>query len=222
MLDSSFDLDLDLNLDFDLDEEKTQKIQEEEIAPVSSSKRRTKECTFFADKYLFKRAFSEVSLLDCLGMEDFKQSHSYNFITAGDVDALSYLKLMLRHNKTIKHLLISTWVISAEDILQLDEWIEGGVIQKLDLYLGEIFPKSYKIEFEMIKKLFKKYDCGRVAVFRNHSKIFAGTTEKYKFGIQMSCNINTNPRTENGCIIINDEIYDFYKSYFDDIKSFDL
>lgn len=34
MLDSSFDLDLDLNLDFDLDDEKPQKIQEEEIAPV--------------------------------------------------------------------------------------------------------------------------------------------------------------------------------------------
>lgn len=74
----------------------------------------------------------------------------------------------------------------------------------------------------MIKKIIEKHQCGRVAVFRNHSKIFAGTTDKYSFGIQMSCNINTNPRTENGCIQINDEIFKFYKEYFDGINSFNI
>lgn len=161
-------------------------------------------------------------MIDCLGMEDFKEGYSYNFITGGDVDALSYLKLIIRHNPRINYLLLSTWVISAEDILQLDKWLENGTIGKLDIYLGEIFPKTYKIEFGMIKKIIEKYQCGRVAVFRNHSKIFAGTTDKYSFGIQMSCNINTNPRTENGCIQINDEIFKFYKEYFDGINSFNI
>lgn len=31
----------------------------------------------------------------------------------------------------------------------------------------------------------------------------------------------TNPRTENGCITISNEIYKFYKDYFDGIKSFE-
>lgn len=34
-------------------------------------------------------------------------------------------------------------------------------------------------------------------------------------------NINTNPRTENGCITIGRDIYDFYKTYFDGIVSFE-
>lgn len=56
---------------------------------------------------------------------------------------------------------------------------------------------------------------------KNHSKIYAGKGEKFAFGIQTSANVNTNPRTENGNIIITDEIYRFYKDYFDGIKSFE-
>lgn len=33
-----------------------------------------------------------------------------------------------------------------------------------------------------------------------------------------SANINTNPRTEQGVITINRELYQFYKDYFDGIK----
>ena len=58
-------------------------------------------------------------------------------------------------------------------------------------------------------------------VFKNHSKIFAGYGEKYYFGIQTSANINTNPRTENGNITLSKELFQFYKSYFDGIKSFE-
>ena len=116
--------DFEFDLNWGVDEIPIKPKKEKETP--DSNHRRTKECTFFTEKYLFKRAFSESHLIDCLGMEDFKPNHSYNFITAGDVDALSYLKLILRHNKTLNYLLVSTWVISAEDILQLDKWVEGG------------------------------------------------------------------------------------------------
>ena len=62
---------------------------------------------------------------------------------------------------------------------------------------------------------------GRLAVFRNHSKIYAGYGEKFAFGIETSANVNTNPRTENGCITISKEIYEFYREYFDGIVSFE-
>lgn len=186
----------------------------------TSTKRRTTECLELSLKYEYRRAFSEVNLINSAGIE-FKENYSYNFITAGDVDALSYLKLVLNH-QNLDYCLLSTWVMSAEDILQFEKWVEGGKIKKLDMYLGEIFPNSYKIEFSMVKKIYAKFDdLGRFAVFKNHSKIFAGYGDKFHFGIQTSANVNTNPRTENGCITINKDIFDFYKSYFDGIKSFE-
>lgn len=197
-----------------VDEEKPEKSEQKK------THRRKTECKELSLKYEYKRAHSEVALIDCLGMADFKDGYSYNFITSGDVDALSYLKLMLRHQPKLHHLIASTWCISAEDILQLKTWVTDGTIKEMDMYVGEIFPGSYRVEWEMLQSMYQELKCGRLCFFRNHSKIFAGVGEKYAFGIQLSANFNTNPRTENGCITIDKGLYDFYKAYFDGIKSF--
>jgi len=184
------------------------------------SRRRTTACVTHSERYLYRRAYSETSLLDAMGIEKLKEGDCWHFITADDVDSLSYVKVMLRH-QNIEHLIVSTWCMAAEDILQFDEWIEQGKIKKIDFYVGEIFPNSYRIEYRMLNELIEKHKCGRIAVFRNHSKVYAGKGQKLDFAIETSANINTNPRTEQGVMTLNSDIYHFYKEYFDKIKSFD-
>ena len=108
--------DFDFNIDFFEDEAKSD--PPEEITPEEKKKarRRTTRCTELSLKYEYRRAFSETKLLDC--NIEFKQDHSYNFITSGDVDALSYLKLILRHVKKIDYFIFSTWCMSADDLHQ--------------------------------------------------------------------------------------------------------
>ncbi len=118
-------------------------------------------------------------------------------------------------------MLLSTWCMAYEDILYIFEKVEDGTIKKLDIYVGEIFKNSYKMEFELVNKMFEKYKCGRLCTFKNHSKIFAGISQDKGFSIQSSANINTNPRTEQASITISLESALFYKEYFDGIKSFD-
>lgn len=185
---------------------------------TKQSHRRNTECIVRTDKMIYRRAFSETQLLDVLGF-DFKEGESYHCITAGDVDSLSYLKCVLRQ-QDLDYCLFSTWCMAADDILQFEEWLAKGKIKKLDAYMGEVFPGSYKMEYKKLKEIFEKYQCGRIAVFRNHSKIFAGIGNKFAFGIETSANINTNPRTENGCLTISNGIFEFYKEYFDGINSF--
>jgi len=195
-------------------------VEQEEVDPKGKpTKRRTTECIELSTTYLYRRAFSETQLLDVLPKE-FKEGHSYNCITAGDVDSLSYLKVVLRQ-QDLDYCLFSTWCMAAEDILQFRQWVEEGRIKKLDAYVGEIFPNSYKIEYKMLKEMYSELNCWRIAVFKNHSKIYAGYGDKFHFGIQTSANINTNPRTENGCITVDKGIFDFYKAYFDGIVSFE-
>jgi hypothetical protein len=182
------------------------------------SHRRTTECLIRETKTIYRRAYSETQLLDVTPKE-LKKGYSYNYITSGDVDALSFLKIILRQQK-IEHCLFSTWVMAADDILQIEEWLEKGLIKTIDAYMGEVFPNGYKHEYKKLKEVIKKYG-GTVKVFRNHSKIFAGIGDKWSFGIQTSANINTNPRTENACITIDNEIYNFYKNYFEGINSFE-
>jgi len=205
----------DVPIDWGFDE--LNEINESE-EPVKQARRRNTECLIRETKTIYRRAFSETQLLDVLG-DKFMEGHSYHCITAGDVDSLSYLKCVLRQ-QNLDYCLFSTWCMAADDILQLDEWLTEGKIKRMDAYLGEIFPNTYKFEFKALKTMFEKHNCGRIAVFKNHSKIYAGTGEKFAFGIETSANINTNPRTENGCITIGRDIYEFYRNYFDGIISF--
>ncbi|MCD8210820.1 MAG: hypothetical protein LUC37_04665 [Prevotella sp.] len=194
-----------------------------EVVTAKRARRRTKACVELSQHYEYRRAFSEVKLLEAMEYVKLKDKTSYNFITGGDVDSLSFLKVVLNQYK-LDYLLLSTWCMAAEDVLQMQQWWEEGKFKKFDMYLGEIFPGTYKIEWNMVKKFYQEHpEAGRAAIFRNHSKIYAGCNEKenFYFGIQTSANINTNPRTEQGSIIIDKGIYDFYKEYFDGIISFE-
>lgn len=198
--------------------------QPEEAKPkVKGRQHRKTEVYELTPKFEYRRAFSETKLLDALSAPGFhfEEGHCYNFISAGDVDSLSYLKAVLRQ-QPLEYCLASTWCMGAEDILQFREWVESGKIKKLDMYVGEIFHGSYGAEFRMLKRLYRDHpDLGRFALFRNHSKVYAGTGPLFSFGIQSSANINTNPRTENTCVIIDRGLFEFYKAYYDGIKSFE-
>ena len=167
----------------------------------------------------YRRAFSEMRLLDlCMDEFPFQDGDSYHFITGGDVDGLSYLKIILRQ-QDLDYCLMSTWCMASEDVYQIEDYLKAGKIKKMDVYVGEIFPGTYRLEYALLKPMIESYG-GRVAVFKNHSKIFAGYGDKFHFGVETSANVNTNPRTEQGCITIDKAIFHFYKNYFDKIVSF--
>ena len=166
---------------------------------------------------IYRRAFSELNLLDTLD-RNMKDGYSYHCLSGGDVDSLSYLKHIIRQ-QPFEYCLFSTWCMADDDILQFENWIKTKKINRLDAYCGEIFPGSYRNQWIALKKVIASCG-GRVAIFRNHSKIYAGIGKKFAFGIESSANINTNPRTENTVITIGKDIYQFYKDYFDGINSF--
>lgn len=185
---------------------------------VSGNKKRDTEavCYVNSDKYLYRRAFSETQLLNILTIE---KDRSYNVMTGGDVDGLSYLKVILRSIDKLDYLLISTWVISPEDICQIQEWQSKNKINTVDMYVGEIFPTSYRSAWAMLNEWKEKGGINRLCCFRNHSKIIAGYGDGMYFSVSMSCNINTNPRTENAVLFTDKGTFSFYKDFFDKINS---
>ncbi len=162
----------------------------------------------------YRRAFSETQLLDLLGLE-FEDGATYHVMTGGDVDSLSFLKVILRH-QDLDYCLFSTWCIAMDDILQLEEWLEEGRIKKMDAYLGDLYLYSYRFEHRKLLPIIKRHG-GKVVIFRNHSKVIAGHGPKFHFTIESSANINTNKRAENASITIDREVYGFYKKHFDSI-----
>jgi hypothetical protein len=218
-----FDYESILNMEEPTADEKKEKIIEEKEKalmenPQKGSSRSHVVTYIRKNKNIYRKAYSETQLLDVLGF-NFKDGESYHCISAGDVDALSYLKVVLRQ-QDLEHCFISTWCMATDDILQIGEWLDSGKIKVCDVYVGEIFRGSYSAEYDILKPIIKKHN-GRFVIFRNHAKIIGGYGKKFYFVTESSANVNTNPRAENTCLNIGKDIYDFYKGYFDKIISFE-
>lgn len=170
------------------------------------------------NKHLYHRLTSERMLEETLPLT-VEDGVSYHFISGGDIDSFSFLMWILRMQK-VHRLLCSTWCIAKIDIEEFHRQIMMGRIGELNFYAGEILPNSFPEEYAEICEVCKDSG-GRVAVFRNHSKVMAGYGDKFSFVIESSANINTNPRTEQTCVTINRELVDFYFDFYSGVVSFD-
>jgi hypothetical protein len=164
-----------------------------------------------------RRAASEAALSNVFP-ESLEEGVSYHFISQGDVDALTYLALILRNHR-LDYLQFSTWCMALDDVAQMESWLLDGTIGRIDAYCGEIFPNQYADEHFVLCDVVRQ-NGGRVAIFRNHSKLMVGYGPGLAFAIESSANLNTNPRAEQTAIHVDRNLADFYRSFFDGIKSY--
>ena len=161
-----------------------------ENSKIEADDKKSVQCLKRTVKNIYRRAFSEIQLLDVAGI-DFNEGESYHFITGGDVDALSYLKLILIQ-QNLDYCMFSTWCMAMDDVLHFRGWIGKGKIKKLDAFVGEIFPGTYSAEYSELKDICEATG-GKIVVARNHSKIFAGYGSKFHFGIETSKRKHESP-----------------------------
>lgn len=166
----------------------------------------------------FERRIKSELVLEAELPWHFEPGATYHCISFGDVDSLTYLRAIVKQQR-LKYVLLSTWCMAITDAEEIKKWLEAGYIERVDFYVGEIFQRQYAGVYAFIRD-----NCltngGRICVFRNHSKVIAGFGERFDFAVASSANINTNPRCENTTITVNSDVAQFYKTFFDDIKSF--
>ena len=170
------------------------------------------------NRHAMRRVLSELALEKEMPWH-FEQGVSYHAISFGDVDALTYMRVIVKQQK-IKYALLSTWCMASEDIAEIRTWIEKGYIGRVDFYVGEIFKASYYRQYQELIDLCKSLG-GRVAICRNHAKVMVLLGERFNAVIESSANVNTNPRIENTVITVDSELAYWYKEFFDGIKSFE-
>lgn len=170
------------------------------------------------NRHEMRRVLSELALEKQLPWH-FEQGVSYHCISFGDVDSLTYMRVIVKQQR-IKYALLSSWCMASEDIAEIRSWIEQGYIGRCDFYIGEIFKASYYKQYEELTALCKELG-GRVCMARNHSKIMVLFGEKFNAVIESSANVNTNPRIENTVITIDSELALWYKNFFDGLVSFE-
>lgn len=164
------------------------------------------------------RLLSEAALSESLPWH-LEDGAAYHIISSGDVDSLTYLRHIAREQR-LRYVVLSTWCMATSDAEEMREWVRRGDVGRFDFYVGEIFKTGYRGCRDVLDEICGMCG-GRVARFRNHSKVMAFFGERYSGVIESSANVNTNPRTEQTCITVSRNIAEFYKSYFDRINDFD-
>ncbi len=164
-----------------------------------------------------RRAAGEERLAELLP-EDIADGEAWHVLSSGDVDSMSFVAHLMR-DRVIDYIAFSTWCMAVDDVLRLRRWHETGRLGRVDAYVGEIFPGSYAREHAALCELCELCG-GRVAVFRNHSKVFLLRSGDRAWVVESSANINTNPRTEQTVITADMGLFLHHKGYFDEIRSF--
>lgn len=182
------------------------------------NKERTTRVIATRGRYFERRIKSELALEDVMPWH-FEQGAAYHCFSFGDVDALTYLRAIIKQQR-VEYALLSTWCMAVTDVEEITKWIDHGDLGRIDFYVGEIFQASYAPVYIMLRDLVNRFG-GRVAIFRNHSKVMAGFGERFDFAIESSANVNTNPRSEATVVTIDTDLARWYKDeIFDNIQSF--
>ena len=164
------------------------------------------------------RLLSEAALSEALPWH-LDEGAAYHVLSCGDVDSLTYLRHIARAQR-LDYVALSTWCMATSDAKEMLEWCKRGDVRRIDFYVGEIFKSGYRGCLDVLDEICALTG-GRVARFRNHSKLMIFFGEQYSGVIESSANVDTNPRTEQTCITIDRSLAEFYLDYFDGINDFD-
>lgn len=166
------------------------------------------------------RSASSEAVLASLLPDFIEDGDSWHVISGGDIDSLSFAAHLIKR-ELFDRMLLSTWCMALDDVQRLAAWLDAGTLRWLDCYVGEIFPSQYQEAYIALCEAVRKHK-GRVATFRNHSKVMllGNTRTGRSLVIESSANINTNPRTEQTCVTADAGLYAFYADFFDGIKSY--
>lgn len=170
------------------------------------------------DRQRKMRLLSEAALDEAMPWH-FERGAAYHVISAGDVDSLTFLRRVVRQQR-LDYVLLSTWCMAVADAREMMAWAERGMVSRFDFYVGEIFKGGYRGCRDVLDQICAMTG-GRVARFRNHSKLMVCYGEKFDCVIESSANVDTNPRTEQTCVTVDSALCDFYRDYFDGINDFD-
>lgn len=172
-------------------------------------------------RHHLRRAKAEATLASILPPR-IEDGDSWHVISHGDIDALSYLRHAISAVTHFDFVLISTWCMAAEDLTEVQGWLDTGRIDSLTLAVGEIFPSQYGDEYAMAQQFVAQYDA-RLIVARNHSKVILASNcaENYHLVMEGSANVNTNPRIEQTAIHRSRELLDFYRDFYHAVRSID-
>ncbi len=141
---------------------------------------------------------------------------SYHFLTSGDIDALSFLGVLLDRYQQFPRFFASTWTMSHADCKLLESYMETGRLGEINIFTGEYFASRETSVYATLCQVISKHK-GRLKKFMNHCKLIcvADPARDLYFVCEGSANFTTNPRAEQTTLTASQDLFQFYADWFE-------
>jgi hypothetical protein len=131
----------------------------------------------------------------------------------GDISSINFINLVA-NNAKINELTASTLRVGEKEIRHLNLLHIKGKIDKATFIFSNIMRKAGKVEkkynyFNVVLEICKKNNW-EIIEKNNHSKILLFDTDKGKYVLETSSNLNENPKNEQFSFEKSSELYDWY------------
>lgn len=128
-----------------------EKKADEKERPDDPNKERSVQVYQARTRNFERRIKSEAHLEESLPWH-FEKGAAYHCFSFGDVDALTYLRAVVKQ-QPLEYVALSTWCMAQTDVDEIRKWVERGLIGHVDFYVGEIFQASYAPIFLQLSEL---------------------------------------------------------------------
>lgn len=145
---------------------------------------------------------------------------AYHFLTAGDIDQLSFPTVILEKLGPFPVFYCSSWTMTRTDVGIIESWADAGMIGAPSFFTGEYFQTRETSAYASLVDMIQRTG-GRLRTFRNHAKVtLLGCPERDEWlTLTGSANLSMNPRTEQTVLFNDPEVFNFYRAWFDDLFS---
>ena len=96
----------------------------------SEEEKKTVKAKRTTERHFERRIKSELALEKELPWH-FEKGASYHCISFGDVDALTYLRVIVKQQR-LRYVLLSTWCMAVTDAEEIKKWLDAGHIERVD------------------------------------------------------------------------------------------
>lgn len=155
---------------------------------------------------------------------ELRKNESIHYIVSGSFVMGDFLEaLLVEKNIRVKELLISTLSMSQNNIDSLEFLIKQKYIDNLTLMISNYFySHEKKLLIPYIKETLGKYSNFDLIVIRNHTKIILFNIDNFHVIIYGSGNLRSSNSIEQMVIQENEELYNFYKKFFQESEKFSI
>lgn len=147
--------------------------------------------------------------------------HSVHVLSTGDIDVLSFTRRIIDQLGYVDELSVATWRINADDLQQIETWLDAGIIDTFHLLVDRRFARLAPTEYAIAQRLQQQYPPSTLTLCLNHCKVtlLANAASDYWIAIESSANVNTNRRLEQTSIHHSRALHDFYATAFQHIRT---